>query len=222
MKVSEAVASRFSVRAYLDKPVSAAQIRRILDRARQAPSGGNLQPWHVYAVAGQPFNQLKTLIRARSAEHPRGEKPEYKVYPPELPEPYRSRRFKCGEDLYAAIGIPREDKLARIGQFAKNFEAFGAPMVLFFAIERLMGVNQWAHLGMLMQTIMLLAREEGLDTCPQEAWSAFHETIAEFLEMPGKQMLYCGMAIGYADREHPINQWRTERAPLEDIAHFII
>jgi nitroreductase len=222
MDVSEAVESRFSVRAFLEKPVGEDQIRRILDPARQAPSGGNLQPWHVFVVAGQPLSQLKALIRSRSADLPRGEESEYAVYPPDLPEPYRSRRYECGEGLYEAIGIPREDKRARIGQFAKNLEAFGAPMVLYFAIERFMGVNQWAHLGMLMQTIMLLAREEGLHTCPQESWSAFHDTIAGFLGMPREQMLYCGLAIGYADHEHPINQWRTERAPLEDIAHFIL
>jgi nitroreductase len=221
MKVSAAVAARFSARAFVDKAVSQEQIRRILDRARQAPSGGNLQPWHVYVVAGGPWEELKALIRARSTEQPRGEAPEYNVYPPELHEPYRSRRFKCGEDLYASIGIPREDRLARLLQFAKNLEAFGAPMVLFFSIDRKMGNNQWAHLGMFMQTVMLLAAEEGLQTCPQEAWSAFHGTIADFLEMPDEQMLYCGMAIGYADMAHPINQWRTERAPLEDIARFV-
>lgn len=221
MKVSEAVQSRFSARAFLDRPVSDEQIQRILDRARQAPSGGNLQPWHVYVVAEQPFEQLKSLVRACSKELPRGEQPEYRVYPPDLPEPYRSRRFKCGEDLYTAIGIPREDKPARIRQFAKNLDAFGAPMVLFFAIDRCMGANQWAHLGMFMQTVMLLAREEGLDTCPQEAWSAFHESISEFLELPDEQMLYCGMAVGYADRAHPINQWRTERAPLKEFARFL-
>jgi nitroreductase len=143
-------------------------------------------------------------------------------YPPNLPEPYRSRRFKCAEDLYASLGIPREDKPARLRQFAKNLDAFGAPMVAFFAIERYLGTNQWAHLGMFMQTVMLLAVDEGLHTCPQEAWSAFHETIAAFLGMPEDQMFYCGMAIGYADMEHPINQWRTERAPLEDIARFML
>jgi len=222
MNISEAISSRFSVRAFLNDPVSEEQIHRILEEARQAPSGGNLQPWHVYVVAGQPFNELKALIRARSVELPQGEELEYAVYPPNLPEPYRSRRFKCGEDLYAAIGIKREDKLARIAQFAKNLDAFGAPMVLYFAIDRFMGVNQWAHLGMFMQTIMLLAREEGLDTCAQESWSAFHDTISDFIELPDEQMIYCGMAMGYADREHPINQWRTERAPLEDVARFII
>jgi len=222
MNVSEAVAQRFSARAYLDKPVPDEVIVRIIDRARQAPSGGNLQPWHVHAYAGQALEDLKAQVRKISHGQPRGQRSEYRVYPPELPEPYRSRRFKCGEDLYAALGIAREDKPARLRQFAKNLEAFGAPVVLFFSIDRNMGMNQWAHLGMFMQTIMLLSLEEGLDSCPQESWSAFSETVTDFLGLPAERMLYCGMAMGYADLDHPINQWRTERAPLEDIASFFL
>jgi nitroreductase len=222
VNVADAVAARFSARAFLDQPVPVEQIRRILDRARQAPSGGNLQPWHVYVVAGRSLRKLRGKIRRRALLKPRGEEPEYNVYPPELGEPYRTRRFKCGEDLYAAIGIPREDRAARLRQFARNFEAFGAPVVLFFTIDRRMGQNQWAHLGMFMQTVMLLAVEEGLHTCPQEAWSAFHQTVAEFLGLPDEQMFYCGMAMGHADLEHPINRWRTERAPLDEIAKFLV
>lgn len=222
MKVANAVAARFSARAFLGEPVETSQIRRILDRARRAPSGGNLQPWHVYVVAGQRLQELIGRILQRSLEHPRGEPGEYNVYPPDLHEPYRSRRFKCGEDLYAALGIPRDDRPARLRQFAKNLQGFGAPMVLFFSIDRALGQNQWAHLGMFMQTVMLLAVEEGLHTCPQEAWSAFHSTVAEFIGLPEEQMFYCGMAIGYADLDHPVNRWRTERAPLEDIARFLV
>jgi nitroreductase len=220
--VAEAVAARFSARAFLNRPVPLETIRRILERARRAPSGGNLQPWHVAVVAGQPLQTLIGRIHERAAVRPRGEPREYEVYPPELQEPYRSRRFQCGEDLYAALGIPREDKPGRMRQFAKNLQAFGAPMVLFFSIDRGMGRNQWAHLGMFMQTVMLLAVEEGLATCPQEAWSAFHRTIAEFIALPENQMLYCGMAVGYADLQHPVNQWRTDRAPLEEIARFLV
>ena len=222
MKVSESVAARFSARAFFDRPVPTELIRRILDRARRAPSGGNLQPWHVCVVAGRQLRALIARIHEQAASQPRGEPREYEVYPPGLQEPYRSRRFKCAEDLYAALGIPREDKPARLLQFAKNLQAFGAPMVLFFSIDRAMGRNQWAHLGMFMQTVMLLALEEGLHTCPQEAWSAFHATIADFIGLPGDQLFYCGMAIGYADLRHPVNLWRTERAPLEDIARFLV
>lgn len=221
MKVAEAVAGRFSARAFLDRPVSTQRIRRILRRARQAPSGGNLQPWQVYVVAGTELQRLIARVAERAVEHPQGEPREYNIYPPGLHEPYRSRRYQCGEDLYAALGIPREDKLARLRQFAKNLRAFGAPMVLFFTIDRRMGRNQWAHLGMFMQTVMLLAVEEGLHTCPQEAWSAFNRTIADFLGLPEDDVFYCGMSIGYADLNHPVNQWRTGRAPVEDFARFL-
>lgn len=222
MKVARAVAARFSARAFLDRPVPLETIRRILERARQAPSGGNLQPWQVSVVSGRPLQALIARVRERAAEVPHGEPREYDVYPPDLHEPYRSRRYRCGEDLYAALGIPREDKPARLRQFAKNLSAFGAPMVLFFSIDRAMGRNQWAHLGMFMQTVMLLAVEEGLATCPQEAWSGFHQTVADFIGLPDEQLFYCGMAVGYADLDDPVNQWRTERAPLEDIARFLV
>ncbi len=220
MKVSDAVASRFSARAFTAEPVEAATVRRIIDRARQAPSGGNLQPWHIHVVGGQALEAFKLKIVERRRIQPRGDEPAYAVYPPALAEPYRSRRFKCGEDLYASIGITRDDRSGRLQQFAKNLEFFGAPVALFFTLEKFMGPGQWAHLGMLIQTIMLLAREEGLHSCAQEAWSMWHETVCEFLAVPDDQMLYCGMALGYADENHPINAWRTDRASMKDISQF--
>ena len=220
MNVADAVAARFSARAFLDRPVPPEVIERILDRARRAPSGGNLQPWFVDVVSGKPLRKLIGKVKRAALLHPRGESLEYDVYPPELHEPYRGRRYRCGEDLYAALGIPREDRRARLKQFARNLEGFGAPVVLFFSIDRRMGRNQWAHLGMFMQTIMLLAVEEGLHTCPQESWSAFHSVVARFLQLPDDRMFYCGMALGYADRDHPVNRWRTERAPREEFARF--
>jgi nitroreductase len=195
-------------------------VKRILEHARQAPSGGNLQPWHVHALTGKALQDLITAVAISAAEHPGGEQSEYEVYPAALPEPYRSRRYQCGEDLYASIGIERADRPARLRQFARNLTGFGAPVVLFFCIERYMGKNQWAHLGMLMQTIMLLAQEEGLHTCPQEAWSPFNLTISQYLRLPSEQMLYCGMAMGFADLDQPINQWRTQRAELSEWVEF--
>jgi len=220
MSVSEAVATRMSCRAFLGTPVSGQAISEILEAAKQAPSGGNLQPWRVYAVAGEPLRELRALIAAKLPGQPMGEGSEYNMYPPNLTEPYRSRRFKCGEDLYATIGIARENRAGRLVQFARNFEFFGAPAALFFAIDRQMGADQWADVGMFMQSIMLLARERGLHTCPQEAWSLWYRTLGEFLAMPPELMLFCGMSIGYRDESAPINQLKTDRAPLEEFATF--
>jgi nitroreductase len=219
VNVSEAVASRISCRAFLDTPVPEATVRAILDAARRTPSGGNLQPWIVYALAGESLAHLKARVRARVAADPRGDgSHEYDIYPPGLGEPYRTRRFKAGEDLYATIGIARENKLARLLQLAKNYEFFGAPVGLFFYLDRSLGPPQWSDVGMYMQTVMLLAREHGLHTCPQEIWSLVPTTVAECLQAPPQLILFSGMALGHMDTAHPVNQLRTERAPLEEFA----
>lgn len=218
MNVSEAIDSRMSCRAFLSTPVAGETVRDILETAKRAPSGGNLQPWHVYVLAGEPLAEFLDLIRAKLPASPRGEGAEYDVYPKEITEPYRSRRFKCGEDMYATIGVPREDKAARLRQFARNYELFGAPVALFFAIDRQMGLGQWADLGMFMQNIMLLAREHGLHTCAQEAWAVWHKSIESFLGIPPNLMFFCGMALGYRDEGAPINRLRTDRATLDEFA----
>jgi nitroreductase len=218
MNVTQAIDSRMSCRAFLNTPVPAATIRTILETAKRAPSGGNLQPWQVYVLAGAPLQEFLDSIRQKMLTQPRGEGAEYDVYPKEITEPYRSRRFKCGEDLYATIKVPREDKASRLQQFAQNYALFGAPVALFFAIDRQMGFGQWADLGMFMQNIMLLAREQGLHTCAQEAWAVWHKSVESYLNIPANQMFFCGMALGYSDESAPINRLRTDRAPLEEFA----
>ena len=220
MNVSEAVATRMSCRAFLPTPVPEATVRAILDAARQSPSGGNLQPWRVYALTGAPLAELLAAVRAKMPTHPRGDGSEYDVYPAALWEPYRSRRFKCGEDLYATIGVARDDKFGRLLQFARNYEFFGAPVGMFFCLDRRMGPPQWSDVGMYMQSVMLLAREHGLHTCAQEAWSVWHCTVREFLRLPPELLLFAGMALGYRDESAPINQLRTDRAPLGEFAEL--
>jgi nitroreductase len=221
VKVSEAVESRFSCRAFLDAPVDPDTVRRILDIARRAPSGGNLQPWHVYVACGDTLRLVFDTVRLRMRDTPRGDGAEYSVYPAPLKDPYEARRFKCGEDLYATIDVARADKAGRIAQFRRNFEMFGAPVGLFFYIDRTMGPPQWADMGMFAQTIMLTAREFGLDTCAQEAWAAWHATLAEILCPPDELMLFCGMGLGYRDPSAPINTLVTERASLDEFVSFV-
>jgi nitroreductase len=218
--VTEAVRDRYSARAFLDRPVKRSLIEELLELTARAPSGGNLQPWHVDILSGEPLQVLKMRVSESLAASPRGEGTEFPVYPPALEEPWRNRRFRVGEQLYEAIGIPREDRGARLGQFARNYDLFGAPVGLFFSIERSFGPPQWAHLGMFIQTLMLLATERGLATCAQEAWAAVHKTVAEVLSIPASRMLYCGMALGWPDPDHPINGWRSEREPLHVFARF--
>ena len=217
-RVAEAILGRRSTRAFLPRPVDPRLIEELLDIAARAPSGGNLQPWHVDVLSGEPLAALKAEARAALGAGRAGM--ELTVYPSPLPEPYRSRRYRSGEALYETIGIPRGDKPARLAQFARNFDAFGAPVLLLFSIDRIFDRPQWAHLGMFLQNLMLLAHERGLATCPQEAWAAVHALVAEHIELPAGRILYCGMALGYADPEAPINTLRTEREGVPAFARF--
>jgi len=220
MHMRDAVASRYSCRAFLPKPVPEATVRDIVERAARAPSAGNMQPWRITAIAGDPLDKLKALLVPRMTELPKGEGTDYTIYPEPLGEPYKTRRFEVGELLYKAVGVPCEDKPARYRQFARNWQFFGAPVGLFFAREKVHGPAQWADIGGYLQTVALLARGHGLDTCPQQAWVSFHRTVRSFLNLPDNLMIYSGMALGYADESAPINQWRSPRVPLDSFATF--
>jgi len=172
-------------------------------------------------VGGARLLELKALIAQRLADAPDGEPREYDVYPRDLVAPYRDRRFAVGEAMYAELGIPREDRAARRRWFARNGEFFGAPLALFCSVDRSMGPPQWSDLGMLLQSVMLLLREQGLDSCPQEYWSIFPQTLGSFLELPAQRLLFTGMAIGHADRSHPVNRLVAARAPLDEVADFM-
>lgn len=218
MKVSQALHTRKSVRAFKPDPVSRATVETLLTLAARAPSGGNLQPWKVHVLLGAAKDELVRRTKARMIENPRGGVPEYHIYPPELTEPYKTRRFVVGEQMYATMGIARENKAGRLQQFVRNWEFFGAPVGLIFSIDRQMQQGQWSDLGGFLQSIMLLAREYGLATCAQEAWAPFHEVVRDYLKVPQEEIIFCGMALGYPDDSAPINSLVSERAPLSEWA----
>jgi nitroreductase len=218
MKVSQAIETRRSVRGFLDTHVPESVLRRVLERAARAPSGGNLQPWRIYVLVHSELARFKTRMAERLARDPVPDPVEYMVYPESLWEPYRTQRFRVGEMLYAELDIPRDDKAHRQAWFNGNYAFFGAPVGLFCYLDRRMGPPQWSDVGMYLENVMLLLREEGLDSCPQECWSFFHRVVADFLQPPAELMLFCGMAIGYADESAPANFLRTERMPLDDFA----
>ncbi|MEM6516497.1 MAG: nitroreductase family protein, partial [Bacteroidota bacterium] len=147
--------------------------------------------------------------------HPDGDKPEYQVYPEKLKEPYRTSRFEVGEEMYGLLGIGRDEKPKRLEWFANNFRFFGAPAAAFCFVDRCMGLPQWSDLGMYLQTAMLLFQERGIDTCAQECWSMYPKTVHEFCDMPDELMIFCGLAIGYRDENHPVNELRTNRLAPE-------
>ena len=221
MDVFEAVASRVACRWFLDKPVDPKIVREIVGKAARAASGGNLQSWQVYALTGEPLAQLKRQVAEQIADvDPRTLGSEYPIYPDTMWEPYKTRREHHHVQLYGALKIARDDMKARLDQHKRNFEFFNAPAALFVAIDRKLGPAQWTDLGGYVATIMYLARGHGLDTCPQECWARMHHIVRPFVAMPPEEMLFCAMAIGYGDRGHPANSFRSPRAELAEFCRF--
>lgn len=221
MTVLEAVLARRSVRAFRDDDVPRETVREILDAARRAPSGGNIQPWHVHVLTGAARRALSSQLIARYAVAPDGEGTHQISYPATLPDPYRTRRRVLGRALYELIGVARDDTPAKRAHFGRNFKFFGAPVGLIFSVYRDAEPLQFVDLGAFLQTIALLAVERGLGTCPQGIFSSFQPTVARFLDLPEDRMVVCGMGLGHPDSAARINTLESERAEVDAFADFV-
>lgn len=220
LSATQAVTGRRSTRRFLPDTVPLSLVRKILTNAARAPSGTNSQPWKVYCVTGDARERVcKAVLDAAAARSNSPE--EYAYMPSPLREPYLSRRRQVGLELYRLCRIERDDHVRREEAMLRNFEFFGAPVGLFFAMDRDLLYGSWLDCGMYMQNVMLLARESGLDTCPQQAWCRHGQIVHEELAIPKEQILLSGMALGFADRNAPENLLRSERVSLNDFAVFL-
>ena len=219
MDVISAIKNRASVRAFLDKAVSRHIISAILDAARWAPSGVNTQPWQVVVLQGDKKNAVSQAMLQQHQVH-KSPRADYQYYPSQWFEPYKSRRFACGMALYGALGIERDDVAKRREVWELNYHFFHAPVGLLFFIDAALEKGSWLDYGMFLQNVMLAARGHGLETCPQAALAEHPQIIRELLGIDDDKSLICGMAIGYPDPNQAINQYRTQRAEVDEFTSW--
>ncbi len=219
MSVKTALERRRSVRAFIDREVKRETIERILSLARLAPSGGNTQPWQVAVVAGERKRRLQQEIEAAFLK---GEpaKMDIQYYPKIWQSPYQERRRECALQLYQALDIRREDRKRRKAQWLANYRAFDAPVMLLFFVDAVMDTGAYLDYGMFIQSVMLMAVEEGLGTCPQASLGEYPSIVKRSLGYPEESVLICGMALGYEDPAAPINHYRTPRVASSEFTRF--
>lgn len=221
--VDEVIRSRRSLRAFLPTPIATEDIQAILEVAARAPSGTNTQPWKVTVLRGLSLQRVSNAILAahNDAEIAKTHLEEYKYYPVEWRSPYIDRRRKVGWDLYALLGLTRDNKAGMHAQHGRNYQFFDAPVGLIFTIDRIMEQGSWLDYGMFLQNIMLAARARGLDTCPQAAFTQYHTILQKELQLPEDQMIVCGMSLGFADMSKIENSLMTERATVSEFVQFL-
>jgi nitroreductase len=219
MNVIDALQKRKSVRAYLNKPVEQDKIDTILNSAKHAPSGVNMQPWQVCVVSGNTKKDIESKVLSRF-ENGESSVMDYHYYPSEWQEPYKSRRKETGLLMYKTLKFEKEDHDKRAKQWAANYRAFDAPVVLYFFVDSNLEKGSYLDYGMFLQSVMLTATELGLGCCPQAALAEYPDIVKQALNIEHGQTLLCGMALGYEDTEAPINQYRTPRIALQDFVRY--
>jgi nitroreductase len=217
--IDEAIATRHSMRRFLDREVSKETVSKLLELGALAPSGTNVQPWKVYALAGEAKLALSNAIM-KKFDNGEKESREYDYYPKVWEEPWLSRRRIVGKSLYSVLGIEKGDKEAMNRQTARNILFFDAPVGLIITMDRRFGLGMFMDIGMFMENIMVAARARGLDTCPQAFFADYPDTIRGCLGIGQNEIIVCGMALGYADTDAPENTLRTDRESVENFTEF--
>lgn len=218
LDVAEAVASRRSIRSFLDKPVPPDLLQRVLEHAQMAPSGYNFQPWEAVVLSGEPMRELSAKLKAAAPQEPA----EYQLVPRGLPQFYKDRRDATVNKRMAAAGIARNDEAGRAEFQQRNFEFYGAPAVLLTFVPRVMGHPQWSDVGMWLQTLMLLLEGEGLGSCAQESLYVHARLIKDYVGVSDEtHLFFCGLAIGWPDKAAPVNNFERTRAPMSEVVRYI-
>lgn len=218
MQFDHVLRQRRSVRAFKPDPVPLSVVKELLEDARRAPSGTNIQPWKVHVVAGEVRDRLVAEVLAHretnptdhSAEFPRAVRPDV----------YTQRARALGKAMYGLIGIPKGDKAANWAQWGRNYKFFDAPVGLIFTIDKALDQMSFLDTGMFIQNLLLSAWARGLGTCPQGAWNNYWTVTRRVLEVPQNEWIVCGVSLGWADESQPVNSLVAEREPVEAFATF--
>lgn len=219
--VDEAITSRKSVRGFLPTPVGRATVEELLAVASRSASGSNIQPWKVRVVAGDVKEKLtQAILDAIARDGFDNYRREWNYYPVQWREPFLGRRRKIGWDMYGLLGVGKGDHEGTHQARLRNYEFFGAPVGMIFTLDEDLEIGSWLDLGILIGTIMIAARGRGLHTCPQAAFADFHSIIRPALNIPGNEIVICGLALGHVDPGAPVNRLETERAAVAEFTNF--
>lgn len=218
--VDHVIKSRFACRSFSDRAVSQRLVEDVLEVARFAPSGANIQPWQVYVVAGRKKDELSAVLVKAHEEARDQHTSGYKYYASPFPEPYASRRDQFGRLFYGSLGIEQQDNGARARQTAKNYSFFGAAVGLIITIDRRLEVGSWLDLGMFLQNVMIAAQARGLQTCPQETFAKYHKLLRQLLPITDDETVVCGISMGYGEASVVGKGSLMPKAAVAEFAHF--
>ncbi|KAL7929713.1 Nitroreductase-like protein [Trichoderma chlorosporum] len=214
LSLDDLIVKRHSTRGFLNIPIPRSTMERALDLAHHAPSNSNIQPWRVVVVSGHGRDRLSNALLAAASQG----KPNI----PPLPQAFRHYRSELGHSLYGGImGIPRDDAAARMAAELRNFDFFGAPTVAIVSMDKELGSADSLSVGMFLQLLLLVLRNEGVESCVQVSVVGYPEVLREELGISAGEEIICAVALGYEDPAYKGNSFRAKKAPFTDISRFV-
>ena len=220
MELEAAIRGRRSIRKFRPDPIPTAVLKDLLETASWAPSWGNTQPWELYVITGEP---LEAFRKANAASVANGETLRNDVPMPEKwPEEMKIRYMDIGRSVVTSLGLKREDKEGRRRHQLNMAALFGAPCLIIAAVPKDVLVEYaMLDVGLLLQTLALAACDRGLGTCIMASSVHYANLLRKHGGISEDRRIIMGVAIGYPDRDAPINQFERQRAGLEACVKWV-
>jgi nitroreductase len=218
MNVIDALNSRFTVRAFEPDPVHKETILKILDAATRAPSSGNTQPWELFVAGGDALDRIRHAYEERFKERVPGS-PDLPA-PQEWPPTMQKRMDELKAARFESLGTERDDAATRHVMLERAHQFFGAPTVMYLCMDRTLTAWSIFDMGLLAQSIMLAGQQYGVDSAAAALLISYPDLIRAELEIPEDVLILMGVALGYRDRQHPLNQYRSPRRPLQEVVRL--
>jgi len=212
--LNDTLKSRYSCRAFTPDPVPDDTITQIINAARHVPSWCNAQPWQVTITRGAATDAFRALMMQTALS---GTPAPDLEWPKKYEGIYAERRRTCGFQLYDAVKIDKSDRPGRAAQMLRNFALFDAPHVAIIHSPDALGPYGAMDTGGFVTAFTLAAAAIGVATIPQAAIASYAPQVKEHLNIADDRLILCAISFGFADTDHPANQFRTERASASDI-----
>jgi nitroreductase len=221
--IIEAVKQRKSIRIFKPDPVPRGVLQEIMELALRAPSWANTQPWEFAIVSGPKLDEIR-----RSFSENKGGKMNPDIgLPGKFPEPYNSRHRTLSRRDSKVLKTSGEAMEVNEWQPVQGSKMYGAPCVIYIYTGRSLyiqkdGMNVWPlfDCGLIAENIMLLAVNYGLGTVAAMQTVKYPDILRDKLGIPESKIIVLGIAIGYPDWDHPVNQMYSEREPLDSVTQW--
>jgi nitroreductase len=221
MHFDDVIRGRRSIRGYKPDPVPMPLIKEILALAMRAPSSMNTQPWNFTVLTGEPLDRIRngnTQRNLAGVPHSR----EFRIGEP-FAGVHRERQIGVAKQLFAAMGIAREDAARRQDWVLRGFRQFDAPVCIIITYDRVLaGSDDTAFdCGAVATLLVNAAWARGLGAVINSQGIMQSPVVREHARIPEDQIIMKSIALGWPDHDFPANAVVSERKPVDQATRFV-